>query len=69
MRRITGRAVRTALAALAVTATLALPLAVAQQSAPEQSRQAVAADPLDALRKPTDPNGDDKGSWVWDDQE
>ncbi|WP_075735124.1 hypothetical protein [Streptomyces acidiscabies] len=69
MRRITGRAVRTALAALAVTTMVALPLAVAgHQGSASQGRQVVAAgDPLDDLRYP--PGGDGKGSWVWDDQE
>ncbi|QNP72701.1 hypothetical protein IAG44_26925 [Streptomyces roseirectus] len=70
MRRITGRAVRTALAALAVTATLALPLGLAGQhgASPAQDKRVVAADGLDdpVVTKPTKPSGDDTGSWVWD---
>ncbi|MDX3385660.1 hypothetical protein PV682_29980 [Streptomyces niveiscabiei] len=73
MRRITGRAVRTALAALAVTTMVALPLAVAghQGSASHGPQVVAAGDPLDdpVVTKPNKPSGDDTGSWVWDDWE
>ncbi|WP_416974375.1 hypothetical protein [Streptomyces sp. 4F14] len=69
MRHITGRAVRTALAALAATTLVALPLAVAgHQASASHGPQVVAAGDL-PIKTPKDPNGDTTGSWVWDDWE
>jgi len=68
MTRITGRAVRIALAALAVTATFALPLALTVQHS--TSVQSQSAGPVDEFGDPIFTGkpipGDPTGSWVWD---
>ncbi|HEY8985183.1 MAG TPA: hypothetical protein VIU15_37100 [Streptomyces sp.] len=69
MTLITGRAVRIALAALAVTATFALPLALTGQQH-ITSAQSQSAGPVDEFGDPIFTGkpipGDPTGSWVWD---
>ncbi|MHC5902671.1 hypothetical protein ACVNF4_01945 [Streptomyces sp. S6] len=71
MTRTTGRAVRIALAALAVTATFALPLALTGGHGTSVQSQSVG--PVDEFGDPIFTGkpipGDPKGSWVWDDKD
>lgn len=76
MIRITGRAVRISVTALAAAAAFALPLALTvQHGASAQSQRVTAADDLDlpVVTKQTPPKpkgpGDYTGSWVWDGQD